>query len=223
MSIATQVRSDQDIQTAVHEELEWTPDVDAASIGVAVEDGAVSLSGEVDNYSERIAAKQAALRVRGVTAVVDDIVVHPKSGWTVTETDIAKEVERALKWASNVPDTVKASIKDHIVTLTGQVRWNFQREAATRAVRYLRGVYSVNNLITLTARASAADAEELIKNALTRNAQLDAKTINASVSGNKVTLTGTVRSWAEKKQAGNAAWASPHVTAVDNRILVQAY
>ena len=223
MSIATPVRSDQDIQTAVQDELEWTPDVDAAGIGVAVEDGAVTLSGEVDNYAERLAAKRAALRVRGVTTVVDDLVVHPKSGWTVTETDIAKEVQRALKWAGNVPDTVKAEIKDHAVALTGQVSWDFQRQAAKRAVQYLRGVYSVNNMITLTARPSAVDTEERIKNALARNAQLDAKTIDARVSGNKVTLTGTVRSWAEKQQAGNAAWASPHVTDVDNRIVVRAY
>ncbi|WP_022886157.1 BON domain-containing protein [Glaciibacter superstes] len=222
MSIATPVRSDQDIQTAVQDELKWTPDVDAAGVGVAVEDGAVSLSGEVDDYSERLAAKRAALRIRGVTAVVDDLVVHPKSGWTVTETDIAKEVERALNWASNVTDTVKAEIKDHAVTLTGQVSWDFQRQAAKRAVQYLRGVNSVNNMITLTARPSAVDAEERIKNALTRNAQLDAKTIDATVSGNKVTLTGTVRSWAEKRQAGNAAWASPHVTDVDNRIVIRA-
>ena len=223
MSIATPARSDKDLQTAVQDELEWTPDVDAAGIGVAVEAGAVSLSGEVDDYSERLAAKRAALRVRGVTAVVDDLVVHPKSGWTVTETDIAKEVHRALKWASNVPETVKAEIKDHAVTLVGQVNWDFQREAARRAVQFLRGVYSVNNMITLTARPSAADAEQRIKNALTRNAQLDAKTIDATVSGNKVTLTGTVRSWAEKQQASRAAWASPHVTDVDNHIIVRAY
>ena len=221
MSIATPVRSDPEIQAAVQDELDWTPDVDSAGIGVAVEAGTVSLSGEVDNHAEQLAATRAALRVRGVTAVVDNLEVHPKTEWVVTETDIAKEVQRALKWASNVPDTVKAEIKEHTVTLTGQVSWDFQRQAAKRAVQYLRGVYSVNNMITLTARPSAADTEERIKNALVRNAQLDAKTIDATVSGNTVTLTGTVRSWAEKKQAGNAAWASPHVTDVDNRIVVR--
>lgn len=223
MDMASSARSDLDIQTAVQAELDWTPDVDSAGIGVAVEDRTVTLSGEVDDYSERLAAKRAALRVVGVTAVVDDLTVHPKSGWTVTETDIAKEVQRALTWASNVPDTVKAEIKDHAVTLTGEVAWDYQRQAAKRAVQNLRGVYTVNNMITLTARPSAIDAEQRIKNALTRNAQLDAKTIDATVSGNKVTLTGTVRSWAEKKQAGQAAWASPHVTDVDNRIEVRPY
>lgn len=223
MSTATVTRSDHDIQTAVQDELEWTPDVDAAGIGVAVEDGAVTLSGEVDDYSERLAAKRAALRVRGVSTVVNDLTVHPKSAATVTETDIAKEVERALKWATNVPDSVKAEITGHDVTLTGQVQWDFQRQAAKRAVRYLRGVYTVNNMITLTARPSAADAQERIKNALVRNAQLDANHITVTVTGNKATLTGHVRSWAEKEQAGFAAWASPHVTDVANNLVVRAY
>lgn len=223
MSSSTLVRTDHDIQTAVQDELEWTPDVDAAGIGVAVEAGTVSLSGEVDSYAEQVAAARAALRVRGVTAVVDNLAVHPKNGWSVTETDIAKEVQRALKWASTVPDTVKAKIKEHAVILTGQASWDFQRRAAKRAVQYLSGVYSVDNRITLTARPSADDTEERIKKALTRNAQLDANTIDATVSGNRVILTGTVRSWAEKQQAGQAAWASPHVTDVDNRIVVRAH
>ncbi|HEY9470268.1 MAG TPA: BON domain-containing protein [Propionibacteriaceae bacterium] len=223
MSMGTSVRSDQNIQIAVQDELEWTPDVDAAGIGVAVEDGTVSLSGEVDSYAERVAAKRAALRVYGVSTVVDNLVVHPRSKGALTETDIAKEVKRALKAASNVPDTVKAEITDHAVVLTGEVNWDFQRRAAKRAVQYLHGVYSVESRLTLSARPSSADAEERIKNALIRNAQLDAKTIDVAVSGNTVTLTGAVRSWAEKQQAGQAAWASPHVTEVFNRIVVRAY
>lgn len=215
--------SDRDIQTSVQNELEWTPDVDAAGIGVAVEDGTVSLSGEVDSYAERLAAKRAALRVRGVNTVVDNLIVHPDSTSKVTDTDIAKEIEHALTWATNVPDSVKAEVKGHNVTLTGQVNWDFQRQAAKRAVQFLRGVNSVNNMITLNARPSAEDTEERIKNALIRNAQLDANAIDVTVSGNKVILTGKVRSWAEKQQAGNAAWASPHVTDVDNRIFVRAF
>lgn len=119
----TTIRSDHDLQAAVQAELEWTPDIDAAGVGVSVDEGAVVLSGEVTSYSERLAAKQAALRVRGVCAAVDKLTIHPT--WSVTETDIAKEVEHALTWAVNVPDTVKAEIKGHDVTLTGQARWNF--------------------------------------------------------------------------------------------------
>lgn len=223
MSTAILTRSDHDIQTDVQDELEWTPDVDAAGIGVAVDDSTVTLSGEVDDYAERTAAKRAALRVRGVSTVVDALTVHPTATTTVTETDIAKEVERALKWATNVPDSVKAELIGHNVILTGEVQWDFQRQAAKAAVRYLRGVYTVNNMITLRARPSATDAVERIKNALVRNAQLDASHIAVTVAGNSATLTGNVRSWAEKKQAGAAAWASPHVTDVDNRLVVQTY
>jgi len=221
MSTATPMRSDHDIQTAVRDELDWTPEVDAAGIGVAVEDGVVSLSGEVDHYSARIAAKHAALRVRGVTAIVDNVCVHPSWSASVTETDIAKEVEHALTWASNVPDTVKAEVEGHDITLTGSVKWDFQRRAAQRVVQHLIGVNYVNNLVTLTPRASAPDTEQRIRTAISRRAQLDANAIHVAVAGNEVTLTGTAGSWAQKHEAEGAAWASPHVSEVHDRIVVQ--
>lgn len=218
-TIAT--RSAQDIQTAVETELEWTPEVGAALIGVAVDGGAVTLSGQVDNYSARIAAKHAALRVRGVTAIVDSMSVHPSWSSSITEADIAKEVEHALTWAGNVPETVKAEIEGRNVTLTGAVKWDFQRRAAQRVVQHLKGVNYVDNRITLTPRVSAPDTEQRIRAAITRSAQLDAKTITVTVFANEVTLGGTVRSWAEKREAERAAWASPHVSDVHDRISVK--
>jgi osmotically-inducible protein OsmY len=218
MSLAT--LSDTAVQTYVIDELEWTPDVDAAGIGVAVEDGAVRLSGEVDSHAERVAAKRAAQRVQGVRVVIDDLTVRPKVAWTSTDTDIAKEVNEALAAASNIPSSVKAEVKDHDVVLTGEVDWNFQRVAAKKAVQYLKGVATVDNRILLKARPSAADTQERIKNALTRRAQLDAEGIEVEVDGGKVTLTGRVPSWAERRQAADAAWASPHVSEVVNHIRV---
>lgn len=215
--------TDLDVQTLVYDELEWTPEVDAAGIGVAVDDGAVTLSGEVDSLSERLAANRAAFRVKGVRAVVDNITVHPKGGWPVTETDVAKNVEHALQTATNVPDTVRAKVDQHVVTLSGEVEWDFQRRAAQRAVQYLCGVYTVRNNVTLTSRPSATDTEERITRALIRNAQFDARSIDVTVTGTKVTLVGTVRSAAERTQAGQAAWASPHVTEVENRIIVRSF
>lgn len=168
MTIATATRSDQDIQTAVQDELDWTSEVDAAAIGVAVDGGVVALSGQVEHYSARIAAKHAALRVHGVTAIMDNVSVHPSWNSSVTETDIAKEVEHALTWASNVPDTVKPEIEGHDVTLTGPVTWDLQRRAAQHVVQHLKGVQYVNNLVTLTPRVSAPDTEERIRDAITR-------------------------------------------------------
>jgi osmotically-inducible protein OsmY len=215
-------RTDRQIQAAVEAELEWTPDVDAAGIGVAVDDSVVSLSGEVDDYAARSAAKRAALRLHDVTAVVNDLDIHPKTVLSVSNVDIGKEVTHALKSATNVPDTVKAEIDAHSVTLTGQVDWDFERRAAKRALRYLRGVHSVENRITLTPRASAVDTGEGIRRAILRNAQLDAKAIKVSAAGDIVTLSGTVRSWAERRQAELAAWSSPHVSEVYNHIIVKA-
>ncbi len=209
------------VQVAVHDELEWVPEVDAAGIGVAVEDGTVALSGEVHTYAERIAAKRAALRVQGVHAVIDNINVHPRSPYPVTQVDIAKEVKRALLAASTVPDTVKAEISDYAVTLTGEVDWDFERQAAERAIQNLRGVYSVDNKIALSPRPSSVETRKHIRRALVRNAQVDAERIHVTVSGTTVTLTGSVQSWAEKKQVERAAWSSPHVSEVDNRIAVR--
>lgn len=172
MSPAPSTSNDHDIQAAVQDELSWTPAVDSAGIGVAVDDGTVSLSGEVDKYSTRLAATRAALRVRGVTAVVDDLSIHPNATESVSETDIAKAVEHALTWASNVPNTVKARIDNHNVTLQGEVKWDFQRQAAKRAVEHLRGVNSVANTVTISEKPSAPDAERRIAQALIRNAQL---------------------------------------------------
>ena len=220
--MTTTTRSDVEIQAAVQEELDWTPEVDAPGIGVSVEGGTVALSGEVDSFPEKIAAKRATLRVAGVNTVIDNLSVHPKSALTLTETDVAQEVRHALNAAANVPEGVDAEVQGHNVVLTGEVQWNFQREAARRAVQFLHGVHSVESRITLAARPTAADAEERIQNAIKRNALLDANTIKASVEGNKVVLTGAVRSWAEKLQASRAVWASPHVTEVENRIIVRA-
>ncbi|ORA62536.1 BON domain-containing protein [Mycobacteroides franklinii] len=222
MTTANPTRNDSRIQDLVRDELEWASDVDAAHVGVAVNDGTVTLAGEVCNYSHLLAAKRAALRVRGVTAIVDDLRVHPPTSIVVTETDIAKEIDRALRGATNIPDTVKAEVNGSHVTLSGHVKWDFQRRAAEHAVEHLRGVHSVRNTIALAPRVAAADTAAHIKHAIIRNAQLDAKTIDVAVSGNKVTLTGTVRSWAEKRQAETAAWSSPHVTQVENHITVLA-
>lgn len=220
MSTYGQIQSDSDIQAAVQDELSWTPDVDAAGIGVAVEEGTVALSGEVDSFSEKLAAKHAVQQVAGVNTVIDNITVRPDTPYTATEADIAREVRHALSAAGNIPDSVDAEVDGHTVILTGEVRWNFQREAARKAVQHLKGVHAVDSRITLAARPTAADAEERIKNALARNALLDANSITATVDGNTVTLTGTVHSWAEKLQAAKAVWGSPHVTEVENNIVV---
>jgi osmotically-inducible protein OsmY len=219
----THPASNKHIQQDVEDELNWTPSVDSAAIGVSVIDGIVTLSGEVKTFSERLAAKKAALRVRGVDTVADEIKVAVVAASEHSDTEIARSVKHVLEWNADVPrDAVTTEVRDGWVTLTGTVDWDYQREAATRAVAAITGVRFVDNQLTLTRRVSATDAAERIKNAFVRNAQVDAKAITITISGTTATLTGTVRSWNEKSQAATSAWASPHVTAVHNNLKVRA-
>jgi len=221
MSTTTISRTDHEIQASVQAELGWTPNLDEAAIGVAVDNGTVTLSGEVDTYSQRVAAVKSAQRVRGVTTVADELKVHPSAGFGPrTDTDIAEALHRSFGWSAQVPETVKAEVADHRVTLTGEVMWHYQREAVRRIAENMLGVTSVNNRITLTPRPTATDIEQRITNAIARSAALDAKHITVSTRGDEVTLTGTVRSWAERSQAGRAAWNSPHVLKVHNYLSV---
>ncbi|AZC14762.1 BON domain-containing protein [Microbacterium sp. ABRD28] len=218
--MATKTEHDLIVKTDVEAELEGNPDLDAAEIGVSVRGGAVTLSGEVATNAERRAATKAALRVRGVRTLVDALTVHPRTKWPVTQADVAKEVERALRAAITVPDSVQAIVHGHDVTLIGEVRGNSERYAATRAVQLLRGVSTVDNMITLRERPASADTEDRIRRAISRKALLQARQIDVAVMGTTVTLTGTVSTWTEREEATRAAWATPHVTDVDNRLIV---
>jgi osmotically-inducible protein OsmY len=221
MSGPTRTATDLDVQHAVQAELGWAPDIDEAGIGVAVEQGTVTLSGDVDSYRERVAAVAAAQRVRGVVAVADELRVHPAGAlMRGNDSDIAAAIRRGLEWNPEVPETIKAEVRDGKVLLTGECEWDFQRRTAARIVEHTHGVREVTNEVTLTERASAVDVSQHIRAALERSAVVDANSITVRSSGNVITLTGTVRSWSEREQAERAAWSSPHVREVRNRIAV---
>lgn len=222
MSVSTASKTDKDIQDRVEKELDWTRQVeDSANIGVAVDDGVVALSGEVSTYSQKVAAAKAALRTRGVTAVANDIVVR-STGRKSTDAEIAEAARNVLALNVTVPkDSIKIEVRNAVVTLGGVVDWDYQRRAAKRAIENMPSVEGVFSQISLKPRVSAIETESMVKRAILRNASLDAKSISVDVIGNRVVLHGTVASYAEKKQAGLAAWSSPHVTEVDNKILIR--
>lgn len=221
MTTSTLKQRDHLIQEDVSAELSWAPQVEDAHIGVSVLDGVVTLSGETISHAERVYATKAALRVKGVTVVADDLTIRDRVHAPHTDTDIAAAVKQALDWAAGLPQgSVKADVRDHDVTLIGTVPWNYQRSDAARLVRAVKGVQHVENRLALTPRISAPDTAKRIKAALVRHALQDADAISVTATGSEVTLTGTVGTWAEKNDADHAAWSSPHTSAVHNNIVV---
>lgn len=210
-----------EVQTNVIDELSYNPSIDATHLDVAVNDGEVTLSGEAGSLPERHAAKRAAMRVRGVKSVADKMSVRDMGTHGVQDTDIAETATQMLRWAVDVPaDTVKASVRDHAIALSGTVAWQYQREAAARAVMYIKGVTAVTNDISLTAATPASGVKAAIEAAILRNAQLNPRAITLEVADGDVRLQGTARSWAERRQAEQVAWAAPGVTSVKNDLAV---
>ena len=215
------MKTDTQLQRDVIDELRWDAQVDGAEIGVAVKDGVVTLTGKVNSYARKLAAVHAAERIGGVRVVADDVTVALPLFAKKTDTDIAHAVANALKWDIEVPDDrIKARVDGGWLWLEGEVDFQYQRESAERAVRYLTGVHGVTNLIKIAQHASVPDVKQRIESALKRQAELDAHQIRVEALDGKVTLKGHVRSWAEREDAKRAAWSAPGVTSVEDQIAV---
>ena len=215
-------RNDKAIRTDVQAELEWDPRVhDAATIGIAVKNGITTLSGSVGSYAEKLAAEHAAESVTGVSAVANALVVRSSNGSDHTDEQIAESIVNALRVSTSIPEEhIKVAVDKGWVTLEGQVDYHHQREAAEQVIRLRIGVKGISNLLTLFKPVSANAVKSDIEAALRRIAEVDAKHVEVHADGHTVTLTGTVRSSAERKAAERAAWAAPGVHTVENRISI---
>jgi len=215
------MKTNSELQHDVLDELAWEPSVDAAEIGVSVENGVVVLNGVVKTLNEKWTAERIAQRVDGVRAVTDELVVKLAGDSQHTDTDIAQAVVNALDWNASVPrDRIKVLVEQGWVTLKGTVEYHFQKVAAETAVRHLKGVKGVSNTIAIKPRASAIDVSHAIKKALHRAAQVDAERISVEARDGKVILRGSVRTWAEREEAERAAWAAPGISDVQNDIRI---
>jgi len=216
------MKTDIQLQQDVLAELKWEPSVHAAEIGVEVKDGIVTLAGHVSTYAEKWDAERAAQRVSGVKALAIEMDVRLAGSSKKTDADVAQSVENVLHWNSTLPmDSVKVMVESGWITLSGEVDWEYQRQAAAKAVRYLTGIAGVRNQITIkkpTVSLSAVKSD--IEAALKRRATANAHKISVEVHGTDVTLTGRVDNWSEREAARHSAWGTPGVRNVVDNITV---
>jgi len=212
---------DSNLQRAVLAALNWEPSVVAAHIGVTAQDGVVTLSGHVDSFVQKHAAEDAARRVKGVRAVAGDLDVQLAFDHQRTDDEIAAAAVERLSWDVAVPsDTIRLEVDHGWVTMTGQVTWHFQKEAAEQALRPLAGVVGISDQIVIAPRVSASNISDDIMHALHRSWFFDPHTITVTAQGGDIRLTGTASSWHDRQVAAETAWAAPGATSVENDIRV---
>ena len=215
------MRPNSDIERDVREELQWDPDLDATDIAISAKDGVVTLAGFVRSYTDKYEAEAAAKRVAGVVGVANDIEVRLPSVDERPDPEIARDAVAAIK--SQLPissERIKVVVKNGWVSLEGQVEWQYQKNTAENAVRRIKGVKGVSNLISLKPRAEPSEIKKKIVDAFRRSAEVDGNRIAVEAHGSEVVLKGTVRSWIEREEAERVAWSAPGVTKVEDRIVV---
>jgi osmotically-inducible protein OsmY len=216
------MRSDYDIRRDVEDELRSDPDIDATDMAVAVKNGVVTLAGFVRSFRQKQKVEKDVKRVAGVIGVANDIEVRLPIIHRRPDPEIARDVVEAIK--RDLPfswEVIKLIVDDGWVTLEGEVEWQYQREWAEKAVWNVRGVKGITNDIKVRPQVPPVDIKRKIEEALRRSAEIDASRISVETNGGEVILRGTVRSWAEREEAEQAAWRAPGVSHVDNRIRVE--
>ena len=209
---------DQSLRENLLKQLAWSPELNATMVAVSAQDGIVTLTGYVDTYAAKLAAERLVRGIYGVKAVanvLDVKLVHER-----IDPEIANDAVQALKNHVNVPSGVLVTVRNGHISLSGTVEWMFQKVAAERAVKHLRGVRGVSNQIVVKPTVSVKDVQKRIVEALHRHADIDARRIHVETEGSRVILSGSVRSFIERDEAGRAAWAGPGVSILDNRISV---
>jgi len=210
--------NDKELRQLVIDELEYEPSIDAADIGVAAENGVVTLSGHVADYVQKMAAERAAWRVKGVKGIAQEIEVRFPGDKKWNDDEIAQRAVNILAWNTLVPkDCARVRVSDGWITLSGSMKWNYQRQTAENEVRKLNGVKGVTNSIALTSVVQARDLERRIHDALKRHAEVEADAVRVDVrSDGTVRIEGRVDNWSEMQAVEHAVWSAPGVQRIDD-------
>jgi osmotically-inducible protein OsmY len=214
------MKSEAQLHVDVAEELAGDPSIDSKRIAIAAHDGAVRLSGTVPSYWQKVEAETAAKRVVGVKAIANELKIELPSEHQRDDADIAEAAATALSWHSDLPDTVKAVVENGWITLSGAINWQYQRDEAQLAVKYLSGVVGVTNEIVIRATPKVDNVRDRILRELERTIEPDVNRIQIETRDGHVRLRGTVHSWNEVDAARRAAWSVPGVTVVDSELVV---
>jgi osmotically-inducible protein OsmY len=217
------MKNNEDLQKNVQDAIKWEPLLNAAEIAVTVKEGIVTFTGIVDSYAKKMEAENAAKNIAGVKAVVEKLEIKFSNyGNNITDGEIATEILNAFKWNWQIPNNkIKVKVKNGWVTLEGELHWNYQREAATNAVKNLMGIKGICNKMKIKSETNDGIEKRQIESAIRRNGSINDDDIKVWVSGTKVTLTGTVTSWYQRDEAETIAWNAPGVWAVDNDLVVE--
>jgi osmotically-inducible protein OsmY len=212
--------NDKQLRQLVVDELEYEPSIDAADIGVAAENGVVTLSGHVTDYVHKMAAERAAWRVKGVKGIAQKIEVRLSGDKKWNDDEIAQRALNILAWNTLVPkDCIRVKVSDGWITLSGGVNWNYQRQAAENEVRKLSGVKGVTNSVTLNSGIQASDLKRRIQDALKRHAEVEADAVRVDVRDDgTVRIEGRVDNWSEMQAVEHAVWSAPGVQRVDDHL-----
>ena len=224
--MVTDVRmADALIQREVLREFAWDSRLRPTDIGVAVRDGLVTLTGAVDSYTKKIAAQEAAHRVRGVLDVANDLDVQTLHGFLFSDAELARSVRATLEWNMSVPDRqIKTTVSNGWVTLEGEVDTGAERDAAELCIRDLVGLRGVTNRIEMAPPpADSEDVRITIADALERRADREASRISVEVEEGNVVLKGAVRSWAEKRAVLGAVSHAKGVRSVEDHMKINPF
>jgi osmotically-inducible protein OsmY len=209
------------LRTDILDALDWEPSIEAPNIGVAVDNGVVTLTGHVQTLAQKVKAEEVVKRIRGVRGIAQEIEVRLPQSVSPADDDIARRALSMLDWDVFVPEgAVQLRVQQGWVTLSGQVDREYQRKAAEEDVRKLGGVLGITNLITIQGGPHLTIIKDRIEDALRRNVHIEADGIRVSIVDGKVTLEGKLQTLHERDVLEAAVWASPGVKAIDDRVVI---